>query len=45
MIVILLIIIACVLLFGKDKTKEGIGALIGTIICLFIIGWFVSLFG
>lgn len=37
MIVILLIIIACVLLFGKDETKDGIIALIGTIIVFAII--------
>lgn len=37
MITILLIIIACVLLFGKDETKDGIIALIGTIIVFAII--------
>ena len=37
MIVILLIIIACVLLFGKEETKSGIASLIGTIIILGII--------
>lgn len=37
MVVILLIIIACVLLFGKDETKDGIIALIGTIIVFAII--------
>lgn len=34
MIVILLIIIVCVLLFGKDATKSGIGALLEGILFL-----------
>lgn len=37
MIVLLLIIIACVLLFGKEETKSGIGAIIVT---LFVMGLF-----
>ena len=37
MVVILLIIIACVLLFGKEETKSGIAGLIGTIIIFAII--------
>lgn len=36
MTTILLIIIACVLLFGKDETKDGIIALIVTIIGIFL---------
>ena len=35
MIVLLLIVIACVLLFGKEETKSGI---IGLIAVLFVLG-------
>ncbi len=37
MIEILLLIIACCLLFGADRTKEGIGCLLKTV-AMFIIG-------
>jgi uncharacterized membrane protein len=45
MIVLLLIIIACVLLFGKDQTKDGIVALIGTIIVLAVVAMLASACG
>jgi hypothetical protein len=45
MITILLIIIACVLLFGKDETKDGIIALIGTIIIFAIIAMITNACG
>lgn len=45
MIVILLIIIACVLLFGKDETKDGIIALIGTIIIFAIVAMIANACG
>ena len=38
MIVFLLIIIACVMLFGKEQTKAGIGLIIGAFIVLGIFG-------
>ena len=37
MIVLLLLIIACVLLFGKENTKNGIVSIIGTILMLALI--------
>lgn len=37
MVVLLLIIIACVLLFGKEETKSGIAGLIGVIIMFGLI--------
>lgn len=45
MIVILLIIIVCVLLFGKDATKSGIGSLLGGILFLAIIAMIASACG
>lgn len=45
MITILLIIIACVLLFGKDETKNGIIALIGTIVVFAIIAMIANACG
>ena len=45
MIVILLIIIVCVLLFGKDATKSGIGSLLGGILFLAIISIIASSYG
>ena len=43
MIVLLLVIIACCLLFGAQATKDGIGAIIG-VLCfvLFIVGMAAS---
>ena len=37
MIVLLLLIIACVLLFGQENTKNGIVSIIGTILMLALI--------
>ncbi len=37
MIVLLLLIIACVLLFGKENTKNGIVSIIATILMLALI--------
>ena len=45
MVVILLIIIACVLLFGKEETKSGIAGLIGTIIICAIIAMIANACG
>ena len=45
MITIVLIIIACVLLFGKDETKDGIIALIGTIVVFAIIAMIANACG
>lgn len=45
MVVILLIIIACVLLFGKEETKSGIASLIGVIVMLGIIAMIASACG
>lgn len=45
MIVILLIIIVCVLLFGKDATKSGIGSLLSGILFLAIIATIASACG
>lgn len=45
MIAILLIIIVCVLLFGKEETKSGIASLIGVIIMLAIIAMIASACG
>jgi hypothetical protein len=45
MITILLIIIACVLLFGKDETKGGIVALIGTIVVFAVIAMIANACG
>ena len=38
MIVVLLIIIACVLLFGADKTKSGMGYLFWAFIIMGVLG-------
>lgn len=38
MIVVLLIIIACVMLFGKEQTKAGIGLIIGAFFALGFLG-------
>lgn len=45
MVVILLIIIACVLLFGKEETKGGIASLIGVIVMLGIIAMIANACG
>lgn len=42
MIVILLLIIACCLLFGKEATKNGISDIIGVLVFLLIIGAIVG---
>lgn len=42
MIVMLLIIIVCVLLFGKDATKSGIGSLLSGILFLAMIAMIAS---
>lgn len=38
MIVLLLIVIASVLLFGKEETKSTIGAILATLVILGLIG-------
>lgn len=38
MIVLLLIVIASVLLFGKEETKSAIGAILVTLVILGLIG-------
>ena len=38
MIVLLLFVIVCIMLFGKESVKSGIGALIGTIFILALLG-------
>lgn len=45
MIVLLLIIIACVLLFGKDETKNGIISLIAVLFILGLVGMLASACG
>ena len=45
MITLLLIIIACVLLFGREETKSAIAAIIITIFALAIIAMFASVCG
>lgn len=42
MIVILLAIIACVLLFGADKTKSGLSDILSTLLFMFI---FIGILG
>ena len=38
MIIILLVIIVCVLLFGKENTKSGIVGIVGAVILLGLLG-------
>jgi hypothetical protein len=45
MIVLLLIIIACVLLFGKEETKSGIISLIAVLFVLGLIGMLANACG
>lgn len=45
MIVILLIIIVCVLLFGKEETKSGIISLIAVLFVLGLIGMLANACG
>lgn len=45
MIVFLLIIIACVLLFGKEETKSGIISLIAVLFVLGLIGMLANACG
>lgn len=45
MVVLLLIIIACVLLFGKDETKNGIISLIAVLFVLGLVGMLASACG
>lgn len=45
MIVLLLIIIACVLLFGKEETKSGIVSLIAVLFVLGLIGMLANACG
>lgn len=44
MVVVLLIIIACVLLFGADKTKSGMGALFWIFIAMWLLGSCMNMF-
>lgn len=45
MIVLLLIVIACVLLFGKEETKRGIISLIAVLFVLGLIGMLANACG
>nr|DAL94218.1 MAG TPA: hypothetical protein [Caudoviricetes sp.]DAZ83987.1 MAG TPA: hypothetical protein [Caudoviricetes sp.] len=45
MIVLLLIVIACVLLFGKEETKSGIISLIAVLFVLGLIGMLANACG
>lgn len=45
MIVFLLIVIACVLLFGKEETKSGIISLIAVLFVLGLIGMLANACG
>lgn len=45
MIVLLLIVIACVLLFGKEETKSGIISLIAVLFVLGLIGMLANALG
>ena len=45
MVVLLLIIIACVLLFGKEETKSGIISLIAVLFILGLVGMLASACG
>lgn len=45
MIVLLLIIIACVLLFGKEETKSGIISLIAVLFVFGLIGMLANACG
>lgn len=45
MIVFLLIVIACVLLFGKEETKNGIISLIAVLFVLGLIGMLANACG
>lgn len=45
MIVLLLIIIACILLFGKEETKSGIISLIAVLFVLGLIGMLANACG
>lgn len=38
MVILLLVIIVCVLLFGKEEVKSTMGALLGTLVVLVLIG-------
>ena len=44
MIVILLIIIASVLLFGREETQSAMKSILGVIAVLLLIGWIIQLF-
>lgn len=45
MIVLLLVVIACVLLFGKEETKSGIISLIAVLFVLGLIGMLANACG
>lgn len=45
MIALLLLIIVCVLLFGKDETKSAIGAILGIILILAVFAMLASACG
>lgn len=42
MVVILLIIIACCMLFGADKTKEGMSSCLSVILFIFFIAYIMA---
>lgn len=42
MVVILLAIIACVLLFGADKTKSGMSGILSTLFVVFMIAGLIG---